>query len=262
MSDSDSLTPQSRSSVGLDPTVALAWLRAGWRDLWLQPLPSLAYGALVVVISWVVVACLFLLDMSAYLFPAIASFLIVGPILALGLYAKSQAIEQGKEVSLQAMVFVRAKSLSQIFFAGVLLCLLLALWIRAAVVIYALFFGLRPFTGLDQILPVVFGSIEGWALLVVGSAVGGLFAAFAFSISAFGIPMLFDRRLDVFTAMALSMRAVWRNLGLLLPWGAVVALLGGLSLVSGFLLMVIVFPLLGHATWHAYRAVFDSSELP
>ena len=161
------------------PAVA-RWLRAGWRDLWKQPAPSLVYGLTAFVISWVVIASLFSFDMSAYLFPAIASFLIIGPVLALGLYAKSREIERGEAVSLEAMVFVRAKSLPQILLAGVLVCLLLALWIRAAVVIYALFFGLRPFTGIDQILPVIFGTIEGWALLVVGSAVGGLFAAFAF----------------------------------------------------------------------------------
>ena len=111
---------------------------------------------------------------------------------------------------------------TQILFSGVMLCLLMLLWMRAAVILYALFFGLRPFSGLEETLPFVFGTLEGWALFIVGSAVGGLFAAFAFAISVFAIPMLYDQRTDVFTAMAISMSTVWHNLGVMLPWGAVI----------------------------------------
>ena len=159
------------------------------------------------------------------------------------------------------MIFVRAKSTTQILFSGVLLCMLLLFWMRAAVILYALFFGLRPFVGIEQTLPIIFATPEGWALFIVGSAVGGLFAAFAFAISVVSIPMLYDQRTDVFTAMALSMNTVWHNLGVMLPWGAIIVLLGVLNLVSGLLTMIVVFPLVGHATWHAYRQVCDLSKL-
>ena len=233
----------------------------GWRDLWTRPLPSLAYGVMVFAVSWTVVASLFSLNLSAYLFPALAGFLIIGPILALGLYDKSRRIENGEAVSLSTMLLVRAKSTTQILFSGVLLCLLILLWMRAAVILYALFFGLRPFSGFEQTLPFVFGTLEGWALFIVGSAVGGLFAAFAFAVSVFAIPMLYDQRTDVFTAMAISMSTVWKNLGVMLPWGAVIVALGALTLASGLLLMILVFPLLGHATWHVYREICDPSKL-
>jgi uncharacterized membrane protein len=246
---------------GGDGGNAARWLRLGWADLWNRPVPSLLYGVIIFTISWAIAGGHFVFDLSAYLFPALAGFLIVGPILALGLYDKSWRIENGKAVDAAAMFFVRAKSTAQILFSGVLLCMLMLLWMRAAVILYALFFGLRPFLGLDQILPVMFTTIEGWALLAVGSAVGGLFAAFAFAVSVFAIPLLFDQRTDVFTAMAISMRSVWRNLGRMLPWGCVVVVLGVASLLSGFLLMIIVFPLLGHATWHAYRDTCDLSLL-
>lgn len=241
------------SAVGRDWTVVFHWLGLGWRDLWTRPAPSLIYGVLVFVISWIVIASLFSFDLSAYLFPALAGFFIIGPILALGLYDKSQRIQNGEAVSLGTMLFVRAKSTTQILFSGVLLCMLILLWMRAAVILYALFFGLRPFSGLEETLPFVFGTFEGWALFIVGSAVGGLFAAFAFAISVFAIPMLYDQRTDVFTAMAISMSTVWRNLGIMLPWGAAVVVLGALSVASGLVLMILVFPLLGHATWHVYR---------
>ncbi len=73
--------------------------------------------------------------------------------------------------------------------------------------------------------------------------------------------MLYDQRTDVFTAMAISMSTVWRNLGVMLPWGAMVVALGALTLASGLTLMILVFPLLGHATWHAYREICDLSKL-
>src|SRR3546814_15297689 len=88
------------------------------------------------------------------------------------------------------MVFVRSRSGGQILFTGVLLSLLMLLWMRAAVLLYALFFGLLPFPGLDDILTVLVTQPAGWALIVVGSLVGGLFAAFSFAISAFSIPKI------------------------------------------------------------------------
>lgn len=261
MSQTESASGSATGSARLDSSVAFGWLKAGWRDLWMQPLPSLAYGALVFVASWLVIASLFSLNLSAYLLPALAGFLIVGPVLALGLYDKSRRIEDGDAVSLGAMLFVRAKSTTQILFSGVLLCILLMLWMRAAVLLYALFFGLRPFVGIEQTLPIMFATPEGWALLIVGSAVGGLFAAFAFAVSVFAVPMLYDQKTDVFTAMALSMNTVWHNMGVMVPWGLIVVLLAVLNMVSGLLTMIIVFPLLGHATWHAYRQVCDLSAL-
>ena len=85
--------------------------------------------------------------------------------------------------------------------------------------------------------------------------VGGLFAAFSFAISAFSIPMLLDERLDAFTAMGTSMALVWNNLPVMLTWGAIVLVLFLLGLVTGMLGLIVVFPLLGHATWHAYKAI-------
>jgi len=260
MSHSGSTVEENGALMDRGGTAA-DWLRRGWADLWHQPVPSLVYGLFIFALSWGVAVSLFIFDLSAYLFPALAGFLIIGPILALGLYDKSRRIENGEAVWFSAMIFVRPRSAAQLLLSGVFLCLLMLLWLRAAVVLYALFFGLKPFTGLDQIAPILFSTVEGWALLVIGSAVGGLFAALAFAISVFAIPMLFDRRTDVFTAMAISVRSVWGQMGRMLLWGVVVAALGAACLLSGFLLMIVVYPLLGHATWHAYRDACDLSLL-
>src|SRR5690606_13907031 len=96
------------------------------------------------------------------------------------------------------------------------------LWMRAAVILYALFFGLRPFPGLDHVAGMLFTTPIGWAMLIVGTLIGGLFAAFAFAISAFSVPILLSERLDALTAMGRSMALVWNNLPVMLAWGAIV----------------------------------------
>ncbi|MBR1120938.1 DUF2189 domain-containing protein [Bradyrhizobium lablabi] len=231
------------------------WLAQGWQDFRTEMPLSLAYGVVILAISIGLVAGLVAFNRDYILFPAFAGFMVIGPILAIGLYEKSRRIEDGKPLSWKHMVFVQPRSGGQILFTGVLLCLLMIVWIRAAVLIYALFFGMVAFPGLDRIAPMLFTTPTGWAMLVVGTLVGGLFAAFSFAISAFSIPMLLDERTDAFTAMGSSMALVWNNLGVLLIWAAIVLALFLASLATFMLGLVVIYPLLGHATWHAYRAV-------
>jgi len=239
----------------LSPSTAFTWLAAGWRDLTTQPLSSLIYGALVFVVSVAIVIGLVAFGWDYILFPAFAGFMVVGPLLAIGLYEKSRRIAAAEPVSLRRMIFVKPKSGGQVLFTGILLCLLMLLWMRAAVIIYALFFGLRPFPGLDHIVPMLFTTPTGWMMLVVGSVVGGLFAAFSFAISALSIPMLLNERVDALTAMGISTALVWNNLPVMFTWGAIVLGLFLVSLATGLIGLIVVFPLLGHGTWHAYQAI-------
>ena len=244
----------------LPPAAALDWLRAGWRDMLVHPVSSLAYGMAVFLLSVIVVGGMFLFGWDQVLFPALAGFLVVGPVIAVGLYQKSRAVQAGEPVTLNAMLLVRARSRGQILFVGVLLCLLMLLWMRAAVLIYALFFGYRAFPGFDQVPAMLFTTGIGWAMLAVGTLVGGLFAAFAFAISAFSIPMLLTERSDALTAAGSSMSFVWNNVPVMVAWGAIVLLLSALSLVTALLGLIVIFPLLGHATWHAYGEICRPNE--
>jgi uncharacterized membrane protein len=232
-----------------------AWLRRGWGDLATQPLPSLAYGLAMFVISVTGIWTLFTAKLDYLLFPALAGFMIVAPLFATGLYLKSRKLAEGGRISLAEMVAVRPSAGAQVFFTGLLLCMLMMLWIRAAVLIYALFFGVQPFPGLDGVVHVLLTTYAGWAMLVVGVLVGALFAGFSFAIGVFSIPMLLDQRIDAITAMAVSGTMVWNNLRPMLTWGAIVLVLFLISLATGLVGLIVVFPLLGHATWHAYEAV-------
>ena len=247
--------PIATHARGLPISAAFGWLGAGWRDLVSQPGPSLAYGLVVFAVSVAVTAGLFYLDLDYILFPAIAAFLVVGPLVAVGLYQKSRLIEAGQRPTFRRMILVKPESGGQIRFIGVIMLGLALLWMRAAVILYALFFGVRPFPGFDQITPMLLTTPLGWAMLATGTVVGGLFAAFSFAISAFSIPMLLDQRTDAFTAMGTSIAIAWTNRPVTIAWGAIVAVLTALGLATGFAGLIVVFPLLGHATWHAYRAM-------
>lgn len=246
---------EKRWDRNLTPASAFEWLAHGWQDFRTSPLPSIAYGLLVFLLSAAIVGGLFKLELDYILFPALAGFMVVGPILAVGPYAKSRMIANGEPVSLLGMIFVRPASGAQVMFTGVLLCLLMLVWMRAAVIVYALFFGVVPFPGLSHVAEMLFTTPTGWGMLIVGSAVGALFAAFSFAISAFSIPMLLDQRTDALTAMGSSLALVWHNLPAMLTWAAIMLVLVLLCVATGLIGLIVVFPVLGHGTWHAYRAV-------
>ena len=233
----------------------LSWLKSGIQDTFKSPASSLVYGFAIFVISIITIGGLFLLGYDYILLPALSGFMVMGPAIAVGLYEKSQQLAEGKKPRLVDMIMVHARSPGQILFIGVILMLVVMLWLRAAFLLYALFFGMIPFSGFDQVLSSVFTTPHGWALLVVGTATGGLFAAFSFAISAFSIPMLMHERKDALTAMGISMAMAWANKKLAIVWGAIVVVLFAISILTALVGLIIVFPILGHATWHAYLAL-------
>jgi uncharacterized membrane protein len=239
-------------------TTALQWLKLGWRDFTTNPAPSVIYGGVVFVMSLMIVWALFRFGLEYILFPALSGFLVIGPLIANGLYEKSRRLERGEATSLGEMFFVRPAAGAQVFFLGVMLLGLMMLWWRTAVILYALMFGVGPFPSFELVPGALFTTWAGGLLLVVGMFVGGLFAAFGFAISVFAVPMMLEERTDALTAMGISMTLVWNNLAVMLAWGAIVAGLFAVSVLTGFLAMIVVFPVLGHATWHAYRAMRSS----
>lgn len=249
------LRPPGSFARHLPATAALDWLRAGWRDLRRTPLPSLGYGLAIFTASVLVVWAMAAAGLPWLIFPALSGFLVVGPVLAIGLYQKSRRLAAGETARLSDMVLVRPAAGGQILFAGLLLCLLVVLWLRAADLLYALFFGLLPFPGFDHVLAQLLTTPRGWALIATGSAVGGLFAAFAMAISLFSIPMLLTERTDALTALGTSFALTARNLRAVLPWGAMVVFGFALSVLTGLVGLIVIFPLLGHGTWHAWQAL-------
>jgi len=100
----------------------------------------------------------------------------------------------------------------------------------------------------------------GWLLLGVGGFIGGLFAAFSFAISVYSVPMLLDQKIDAFTAMGTSMAFAWHNVRISIVWGAIIVALFLIAVLTGLVGLIIIYPLLGHATWHAYAATKTASK--
>lgn len=247
--------PAAPHARGLPASAALDWLQAGWRDVRLAPWSSLAYGLFLTLVSYAVLWMLYASNLLYLALPAVSGFLIVGPFLAIGLYEKSRRLAQGKRVSFSDMLVFRPVSGGQLAYAGLLLGLLILFWLRAADLLYALFFGLSPFPGAGDAFTNALTTPRGWALVVTGTLVGGLFASFAFATSVFSIPMLVSRKTDALTAMGLSFVMTVQNLRPMLAWGLIVVCGLGLSAASGLVGLALLFPVLGHGTWHACQAI-------
>ncbi len=251
MSDAAAIQDRNPGAGQADPGMALTWLAAGYADVKASPLLAYFQGFSFFVASWILIGFLWLAGLAWMLLPAIAGALLVGPFLAIGLYSESRRLQgRGDGVAASPLQFI---------LVGSILMVLLLAWFRAAAIIYALFFGLKPFPGLEETVFVLFRSVEGIALLAVGSVVGGLFAALCFAVSVFSLPMLVDRDIDAFTAMGRSFSKAAHNPRLTIAWGALVtalAILGFATLMFG---MILVFPVLGFATWHAYDSMFSEA---
>lgn len=241
---------------GLPPNTAITWLKAGWSDFKSAPMEaSLLYGVLVFAISVLLLVGIFTFDLDYILFPLLSAFMVMGPALAVGLYEKSRNIENEEPTGIVRMLRVRARSPGQIAFVGLVLSLWILLWLRAGVLLYAMFFGMHEFPSVGGVISLLLTDPRGWGLLLTGTLFGGLFAGFGFGLSAFSVPMLLAEDTDAFTAMGSSLALSWHNFPVMFVWGVIVVALFVVCVLTGLLGLIVIFPVLGHATWHAYRAI-------
>lgn len=247
----DAVTPQVRRVETMQP---LEWLRRGYADLTQSGWPSLAYGAFITAFGVVLLA---LTWGATYLVPAFTGgFLLVAPFVAIGLYAMSAQIERRERVDVARTISAWRPHAGSIALFGLMLTLSLILWERVAAIIFALSYG-GNVPDLSAVVRDVLSSGEYWPLLLAFFGAGAAFAVMVFTLSVVSAPLLLDRPVDAVTAAITSMRCCLANPGAMALWAALIA---GLVLVGFATLMlglIVIFPWLAHASWHAYRDLVE-----
>ena len=250
MSDLPVIPPRPRPISSAD---LRACLRLGWADFRAAPLPGLFFANAFVVAGLAMSVITLATGTTFWLVLAVLGFPLIGSLAALGFYEISRRRARGHPLTLgQILAHVWGQRSGQLPWLAATIMVIFLFWFFLGHMIFALFLGLAPMTNISSSL-AVFGTPEGLAMLLFGSAVGALFAVVVFAISVIGMPLLVDRDIDFVTAMITSVRAVKAQPLLYLGWGVMIAAITLLAMVPLFLGLFVAMPVLGHATWHLYE---------
>mgnify|MGYP001826753255 CR=1 FL=1 len=233
----------------LAPGAPFGWLKAGWKDFRDAPGLSLAWGLFCWLLSVAIAWLAWKTGGWVLLISLLSGFVFVGPLLAFGMYSVSRQLCLGHKPTLaQTLRAARRPFTNSLVFALVLMVILL-LWARAGAMVH-IFFPTDGTVKLEQLT----------VFLLIGSAVGSVFAAISFAASVFSLPFIAKRDVDVISAVVSSVNAVLRNRWTMLLWGILVAVLTGIGFATALTGFIVIIPWLGYATWHGYREALDVAD--
>jgi uncharacterized membrane protein len=238
-------------------------LARGVDDFVAMPTHALFLGAIVPILGLLLARLAFGYAVLPLLYRLAAGFALVGPVAALGLYELSRQREAGHDTSVtHALDVLNSSSFGAIAALALLLVGIFALWMAVATAIYVATFGYAPQPSIGAFTHDLFTTSAGWQLILIGNGVGFLFAVLVLTISVASFPLLLDRDVGAATALWTSVRVVIDNPLTMAVWGVIVAALLLLGSLPFFLGLVVVVPILGHATWHLYRKAVEATGSP
>lgn len=241
---------------GLPLSAPLDWIRAGMKDLRACRGASLFYGVCFAVGGIIVV--LTLSNAVQLVSGLITGTLLIGPLFAIGLYELSRQRERHEAPALRPSLVAWRGPLSAVAVYSFIVIIIYLIWARAGLIVFALFYdGGMP--TLSSLLTMLL-RFDNPSFLIAYFLVGGFFAGLVFSVSVVSIPLMLDRDQDAITSMIASFLALVRNPLVLLFWGFLISLLIGFGILLGYLGLIVTGPLVGHATWHAFRALIAPLE--
>lgn len=248
--------PVASRPIPVDMMSPTRWVELGWEDLRANPLPGLIHGLALAVIGWILLWAA--RDRFWLLAGAFSGFLIVAPVLATGLYHVSRERAAGRLADLGDVVALWRSFDGRLVRFGLLLGLAGTGWVLTSAGLITLWSPVPIHKPADFLRHVVLvrdvGLFEAWLVL------GALLAAPVFASSVVAIPMLVDKSVPVSMAVSASWRAVADHPGPLVWWAVLIAMLVGLGMMTALLGLIVVIPLIAHASWHAYRDLTASKS--
>ena len=233
-------------------------LAAGLRDFRAAPLYGLAIASIYTVGGWLLILLLVRFELPFLVYPLAAGFALIAPFIATAFYAVSRSLERNEPLLWSAIAgSVWQASRRDLGWMALVTGFSLFIWMDIAALLFFGFLGLKSYSA-PELLREIFTTPMGLLFLAIGHGVGAViaFAVFSFSVTSF--PMLFDRDVDFITAMITSVKVVLANPMAMLVWCATITGLIGFSLLTGLVGLLVVLPVLGHASWHLYRRALSS----
>jgi uncharacterized membrane protein len=243
--------PEVRALTGQDISASL---KNGWDDFLQAPGFGMAIGALVALFGIMIAGSVTFFHMPWMVYPFAIGFPLVGPFLAVGLYDVSRRLHHGEHPRWRDVwQTIWAQRRREVSWMAFVMLFVFWVWVYQVRLLMALFLGRMSFSTMSRFLDVLTSTNEGLWFLLVGHAIGAVLALVLFSITVISIPLLLERELDMVTAMITSVRTVLASPVVMLGWGLIVTLLVIAASLPFFLGLIVVLPVLGHATWHIYR---------